>query len=331
MEETSGIKLDLTDRKILTELDKNCRIPSTQLAKIVMKSRQAVDYRINLLREKGIITGFKTSINPHKMGNKLYKIYFKLRNTQKRKEALFSYLRDSDKVYWIGECSGRWDLIFGIFAKTDIEFFEIKNKLIAEFHDIIVEEHGGTIVDVKQYPKMYFTNTHSIPTTFGGEIIDNQLDETDLKILSTIAGNARMPIIEIADKTKSTPTIIISRLKKLEKLEVIIQYRIETDMSKLNLENYKIIIKLDKYNKQDEKKFLQYVSTKHETQYLIRDLWQIELEIVVANFKEYYKFVEELKSKFPEIIRTIDFVLMIKDEWTTGFENLLNPTALLKQ
>lgn len=330
MEKDTGIKLDLTDRKILAELDKNCRIPSTQLAKKVQKSRQAVDYRINQLVDKGIITGFKTSINPHKMGNKIYKIYFKLRNTLKRKEALFSFLRKSDKVYWIGECSGRWDTIFGIFAKTDYEFFELKNEIISEFQDIIVEEHGEILIDVKQYPKMYFTNEHSAPTTFAGELVNNDLDKTDLNILSTIAGNARMPIIEIADKTNSTPAIVISRLKKLEKLKVIIQYRIEVNTSKLNLENYKIIINLDKYNKEDEKKFLQYVSYKHETQYLIRNLWQIELEIVVKNFTEYYKFVEELKSKFPEVIRTIDFVLMIKDEWTTGFENLLNPTALPK-
>ena len=100
---------------------------------------------------------------------------------------------------------------------------------------------------------------------------------------------------------------------------------------KLKLENYKIIINLDRYNEEDEKKFLQYVSNKHEIQYLIRNIWQIELEIIVRNFEQYYKFIEDLKSKFPELIKTIDLVLIIKDEWTTGFENLLNSHSSIKQ
>ena len=323
MKEINELKLDLVDRKILTELDKNCRIPSTKLAKIVMKSRQAVDYRINQLIEKGIITGFKTSINPHKIGNKLYKIYFKLKNIAKRKEDLLNFLRKSDKVYWIGENAGRWDLIFGIFAKTDYEFFELKNELISKFNDIIAEDYGAIIIDVKQFPKMYFTKEKLKPTTFGGEVENNELDKIDLRILSIIAGNARMPIIEIASKTKSTPAIVISRLKKLEKLGIIIQYRIEINTSKLNLENYKIIINLERYSKEDEIKLFQYISNRPETQYLIRNIWQLEIEIVVKNFREYHKFVEDLKLDFPNIIKTIDFTLMIKDEWTTGFENLL--------
>lgn len=328
--ENNGIKLDLTDKKILFELDKNSRIPSTQLAKIVMKSRQAVEYRINNLVEKGIITGFKASINPNKIGNRIYKIYLKLKYTSQEKTQLLNYLRKSKKVYWIGECSGRWDLIFGIFAKTDYEFFEFKNAFISEFSELIIEEHGENLIDVKQYSKMYFVNTVSMPVEFGGKVVKNKLSETDLKILSTLSGNARKSVVEIAEESSSTPAIVISRMKKLEKLGIIIQYRIEVDTSKLELENYKIIINLNSYSKEDEKKFYQYVSRRPEMQYLIRNIWQLELEIVVKNFKKYYEFVEALKTKFPKMIKTIDFVLMMRDEWTTGFENLLNSSALIK-
>jgi len=124
------IKLDKTNRKILAELDKNCRIPTTKLAKIVNKSRQAVEYRINQMVKQGVITSFNASFNPHKMGYKLYKIYLKLRNIPEEKERLFGYLRQSGLVYWIGECSGTWDLIFGFFAKSDYIFFNLKNELV---------------------------------------------------------------------------------------------------------------------------------------------------------------------------------------------------------
>jgi DNA-binding Lrp family transcriptional regulator len=323
MVEINRIKLDKVDLIILSELDKNCRIPSTILAKKVRKSRQSVDYRINNLVKEGIITGFQTSINPHKMGHKIYKIYLKLRNIPEQKERLFKYLKTSGKVYWMGECSGNWELIFGIFAKNDYEFFELKNELISEFNRIIVQEEGQILIDVKQYPKMYFTNQISKPTMFAGEIVNNELDKLDYAILGEIVNNARISLVDLSYKMKSTVIIVKGRLKKMEKRGIIIQYRIGVNLNKLGLELYKAVIKLDRYNKEDEKKLLNYMSNLPNIQYFIRNIWSIEPEIVVSSYQDYYRIIENMKKSFPDVIRTVDSVLMITDEWTPGFRNML--------
>ena len=323
MVKITAIKIDKTDRKILTELDKNCRIPTTKLAKIVNKSRQAVEYRINQLISKGVITSFNTSFNPHKIGHKIYKVYLKLRNIPEEKQRLFAYLKSSGIVYWMGECSGSWDLIFGVFAKSDYSFFELKNELTSKFNEIIVGEERGILLDVKQYPKMYFTNQIVKPTMFAGEIVENELDELDYALLGEIVNNARIPIIELANKIKSTPIIVRRRLKILEQKEIIIQYRIGVDLNKLGLELYKAIIKLDKYTKDDERKLLEYLSNLPNVQYFIRNLWQLEPELIVSSYQEYYEIIEELKKEFPYVIRTVDSLLMITDEWTPGFRNML--------
>jgi len=52
-------------------------------------------------------------------------------------------------------------------------------------------------------------------------------------------------------------------------------------------------------------------------------LWQIEPELVVENHKEYYDIIENLKKEFPNIIRSVDSLLMIVDEWTPGFRDLI--------
>lgn len=315
--------LDKTNRKILAELDKNSRISSTQLAKKVMKSRQAVEYRIDNLAKSGIITSFNASINPHKMGYKLYKIYLKLKNIPQKKQKLFSYLKSSGLVYWMGECSGTWDLIFGVYAKTDYEFFELKNDLMSEYADIIVEQHGDNLVDVKQYPKMYFIGNKEEPVMFAGEIVQNEMDELDYAILGEIVNNSRIPITELSRKVKSTPIVVIGRIKKLEQKGIIIQYRVGIDLNKLGLELYKVVLSLEKYTKEDEKNLLRYVSGLPNIHYLIRNIWNIELELVVSNHQEYYKILEDLKKEFPFVIKTVDSVLMITDEWTPGFKNLL--------
>jgi DNA-binding Lrp family transcriptional regulator len=318
-----NVDLDKADLKILSELDKNCRIPSTQLAKKIGKSRQAVEYRINQLVEKGIITCFNASINPHKIGYKAYKIYVKLRNIPSEKAKLFSYLKNSPRVYWMGECSGSWDLIFSFFAKSDYEFYELKNDFISRFNKVIVNEEEGILIDVKQYPKMYFTGKIESPTMFAGEIVNNDLDSLDYIILAEVVNNGRISLVDLAKKVRSTEIIVKNRLRKLQENGVIIQFRIGVNLNKLGLELYKAIIRLDRYTKEDERRLLSFVSRFPNIQYFIRNISQIEPELVVSNYQEYYEIIENLKKEFPDVIRTVDTVLMITDEWTPGFGNLL--------
>ncbi len=223
----------------------------------------------------------------------------------------------------MGECSGSWDLIFAVFAKSDYDFFDLKNELISEFNSVIVEESGGVLVDVIQYPKMYFTGEVSEPTLFAGEVVHNSLDELDYAILGEVVNNARIPINELANKVNSTASITRGKLKRMEQNGIIIQYRIGVDLNKLGLELYKSIIKLDNYTKKDEKRLLSYLSGIPNMQYFIRNLWQLEPELVVSSYQEYYEIIEKLKQEFPFVIRTVDSVLMITDEWTPGFRNLL--------
>ncbi|MCX6749111.1 MAG: AsnC family transcriptional regulator [Candidatus Pacearchaeota archaeon] len=327
MVKISGIKLDKADLKLLGELDKNCRIPSTKLAKKIGKSRQAVDYRINQLQSSGVITSFNAAINPHRMGYKAYKMYLKLKNIPQEKEKLLKYLRNSPRMYWMGVCSGSWDLILSFFAKNDYEFYSIKNDLLSEFNSIIVESEIGVLVDVRQYPKMYFTNQLEQPTMFAGEIVENKIDTLDSSILAAIVNNARISIVELAVKNKSTVAIVQNRLRRLQEIWAIIQFRIGVDLSRLGLELYKTIIQTERYTKEDEKKLFSYVSRLPNVQYFIRNLSQIEIELVVSNYQEYYEIVENLKKEFPDVIKTVDTVLMITDEWTPGFRNLLKEKA----
>ena len=109
-------KLDITDRKILTELDKNCRIHNSSLAKKVNKSREAIKYRIQQLQKKGIIQKFITSINPHKLGYSMFKVYLKLQNISDEREKFFEELKRNKDIYWLGISDGVFDCVFDLAA-----------------------------------------------------------------------------------------------------------------------------------------------------------------------------------------------------------------------
>ncbi|TGD24889.1 Lrp/AsnC family transcriptional regulator [Companilactobacillus suantsaicola] len=60
--------MDNIDQKILKELNRNCRITKTELAKIVNMTPPAVNTRIEQLEDEGIIERYTIEVNLDKMG-----------------------------------------------------------------------------------------------------------------------------------------------------------------------------------------------------------------------------------------------------------------------
>ena len=69
------VEIDLKDRKILYELDLNCRQSNVQIGKKVGLSKEVVKYRITRMQDEGIITCFWTAINTLKLGYYCFRIY----------------------------------------------------------------------------------------------------------------------------------------------------------------------------------------------------------------------------------------------------------------
>ena len=79
--------LDKKDIKILFELEKNSRQPYSSIAKKVQVSKQAVNYRINRLIEKEVISNFVSIIDTHKLGHTFYLTFLQFGKVNPKKEA----------------------------------------------------------------------------------------------------------------------------------------------------------------------------------------------------------------------------------------------------
>lgn len=320
---TDIVKLDKIDRKILFELDKNCRIPATILARKVRRSRQSVEYRIRELVRKGVILQFNAYFNFERLGYRIQRVFLRLKNVPDEKRRLISYLRQSPSVFWMAECYGAWDVLFTVFYKSDFEFHDLKNDLFSSFRNVIVEQYADILLEAEQYPKMFLTNEISKPYYFGGDVSEPQLDSVDRRILGLLAYESNLGVNEIARQTQSTPRIVRSRIKGMEDEGLIIHYFITVDLSKIGLEQHKSLIRLDRYTKQDEAKLLEYVSKIPNTTFYVKTLWHIEIEFVVENYAIYYSLIDDLKKEFSDIIKSVDSMFVIKSEVSPGFDNLL--------
>lgn len=321
--EDASNTVDDLDCALLFELDLNCRRSSAELSRVLNRSRQTVDYRIERLMDRGILLNFHTTINFCRMGYRLYKVHLRLRNLPHVKARLRDFLFSIGKVYWVGQCSGTWDILFGLFYRDERELFPVTNQLLRDYEDAIVEHAGWPMVDVVQFPKSYLTGKTMPPRMLIGDVMSHELDDADSALIVELVHDARSPLIKLADVVNLSPTAVQRRLQRLENLGIIVQYRVGVDIQKLNLEFYKVVINLNQYSEDIHRDFLAYVGSLPEVQYFLRNIWSVELELIVSNYGALLVIVDEIRRRFPRLIRSIDSLLVESDEWTSAFSDLI--------
>ncbi|NOZ80730.1 MAG: winged helix-turn-helix transcriptional regulator [DPANN group archaeon] len=325
------IKLDLTDRKILAELDKNCRIPNSLLARKVNKSREAVKYRIQQLVKKGVVEQFITSINPNKLGYFMFKVYLKLENIPEERERFFGEMRQSKNIYWYGIADGAFDCVFAVLSKSITGYFEEIQSFLAKWKHLIISKVLGTMVDTQQYNKKFFTgDTDGTIAIFGGDVVDNAVDELDYGILNILANDARIPLAELARKVKSSRDIVRGRMKRLEDKKIILSYRIAVDFNKLGLEFFKAIIYFRDLSRKDEQAMFEWMRTNPHSIYYIRSLapWEAELEFAVRSYQHFNRIINDLRKQFPHVIRNHEHLIMIHESWMPAYGEMLSERGL---
>jgi len=317
-------KLDLVNKKILYELDKNARISDSQLAKKVNRSREAVRNRIKKLQDDGIILNFITSINPSKVGCMFFKMYFQLANIPEEREKFYEYFKQLPGLYWFGGNDGVWDFHAAFYAKDVEEFNKLKNKVFTDFRHIIIKRDVGVLINTRQYVKKYLLdhNTEFLePTMFGDKIEHNKIDDLDKRLLSALFQNARASLVYLSQKLGCSVDIIRNKMKRMHELGIIMQYRIAIDYTKLGYEMFKAFVYFHNLSELDEKKLFQYAKQNNKIVYLIRQLsaWDVELEIMAKSYEEFNEIINDIRHKFAEDIRNYEFALMRDDIWS--FEN----------
>ncbi|MBR9699815.1 Lrp/AsnC family transcriptional regulator [Candidatus Woesearchaeota archaeon] len=137
---TSGkAKLDSKDKKIIEQLQKNCRQSVSRIAKATKLPRDVVVYRIKKLEQSKVISGHHSYINPAKIGYPLYSfVLFQCYNLKPEVEGRFiSYLVAHKNLAYVAKNSGEFDFTIGVCAKDYLEFDEILRQIRQRFVDVI--------------------------------------------------------------------------------------------------------------------------------------------------------------------------------------------------
>ena len=107
------IELDKTDRKILAILQREARIPITELAARVGLSATPVSERVKRLERENVITGYHAHLDPQRLGLRIL-VFVELRLSKKSAEIFEAVKRELAFVPEILEChlvAGEFDYL----------------------------------------------------------------------------------------------------------------------------------------------------------------------------------------------------------------------------
>ncbi len=136
--ECQAIHMDDTDRRLVSLLRDNARLPVASLATILGVSRATVQNRIDRLIRDGTITGFTIRLRPDSEPAAICAIMM-IEIEGERSEQILKTLRGFPEVSAIHTTNGRWDLVVEL-KTADLEGFDKALRRIREMKGIASSE-----------------------------------------------------------------------------------------------------------------------------------------------------------------------------------------------
>ncbi|MBI5064658.1 Lrp/AsnC family transcriptional regulator [Candidatus Woesearchaeota archaeon] len=306
--------LDLFDKKIIYELEKDSSQSVSKLAKRINRSKEFVNFRIRRLEKENIILGYSAIVDMSKLGYFTFRIYLKWQNmTKEQKQEFYDTIKIKENVWTTTVLHEKWDFAFFVGVKSSdyIEsFHEVWGEVQLQYKEKIAESKIAIYSPVHNFNKVFFFDSikdvEVIERVYGkGPITD--FDEVDEKIIHLYSINIRKPLTEIATKLDMTSEAIRKRIIQLENKKIIVGYKINLNLRKMNYEGYRVDFLLNSTKR--NKELFEYLK-QHKYFYQINKSIggaDFETEIVVEDLYHLLDILEEVVKKFSDVIKGYEY------------------------
>lgn len=140
-------KIDKLDKKILSILSLNARMPFKEVATECNVSRAAIHQRVQRLIEDGVITGSGFDVNPKSLGySTCTYVGIRLERGSMYKDVVTQML----KIPEIVEChftTGPYTMLIKLYVRDNEQLMELLNTQLQSIHGVVSTE---TLISLEQ-------------------------------------------------------------------------------------------------------------------------------------------------------------------------------------
>lgn len=300
-------KLDKKDLKIIEILKENSRLSFQQIAKRANMSHDSIAYRIKRFEKQGIIDKYSIKLNYPLLGFSEYHVLFQhVENKPDKVNAFCDYLIKNNNIASIIYYSDKWDLKVRIVVKDNIELDRVLTDINSKFGDIILDKQIlAKIRDCVEDKEEDFENRHERPV----------LNEKDTEIINLLSNDSRMSLVEISKKTGLNADTIMYKLKRYKEKKIIQKFRTDTNVNKMGLHWYNLLLLMKFFGKEEEKKLRDFFSNNQSLTSIIKTIgeWNIILTILAKDPKEFHNISTTIRRLLGDSLKDYDSLLAYKE------------------
>jgi len=315
------VELDLKDRKLLYHLDLDSRQPMRELARKAGLSKDSAIYRINRLREAGVIKGFQTLVDIGKLGYISFRLFLKLQNvTPEKEQEIISFLENDRKVLWLVSVEDGWDINTWIACRTIQEMNGLWKDLLERYGNYIERRWLGIFTKVAYFSRNYLLDNPRKSFVFITEPEKAEIDSKSEDILKILVSDSRASTVDIAGKLGISVKTAVKKIREMEKRRIISCYRLLLDLDKIGYKYYKMHIRMHNATPEKVVQLRGFVSGHRNVIYTDEVLGgeDFEIELHVKDIEELRGFITALKENFAGMIRNYEIMLYTKEHKYVG-------------
>jgi DNA-binding Lrp family transcriptional regulator len=307
--------IDALDARIMYELDLDARQPVSKLAHRLRRSKETVNFRLNRLVKEGYLKGFYTVFNTSQLGWYYYKFYLKFKNiTPGKEKELFDYVRKKPRIAYLSSVEGFYDAIILLAVRNAGDIVDFMYPFMKLYGDYIQTKDTAIFLTTHRLNNRFI---HAGETRrdwhYGVEIGNYPVDEVDRKIMRAITREARLPLVEIAERTGVDAKVVKYRLSKLKSDKIILAYVTAPNFDKLGLEFYQINISLKAPEKMRE--VLEFFDSTNACLFALEMVGRYDLavELHLRSGEELKKIIDAFREKFVDAYNDYDVSTITKE------------------
>lgn len=294
--------LDLNDKKILYELDVNARVSASVIGKRIKLPKETVNYRINRLQSSGYINLFYTLINAASMGYLYYQVFLKFhRLTKAVEEEMVSYLKKQENCANLRITEGPFDLVFVSVHKNPRELRDFLHDFSMIFGHYVLEKNIHAVTaSYKFNQKSLFPGKSVKHSFYSGATEPYSADELDKRIMRTISTDARGSLMSIARSLGSEARTVRYRIKKLEKMKIIVGYATDLDLGEMGRQA--VILNICLKNPGVAQSILEFFDQTNTCLFAheVLGLYDLSVELNVVDDSHLRKVMDQFRDRFVE-------------------------------
>lgn len=299
-------------KRVLHAWDLDARQSFAALGRKVGISADSARRIIHDYEADGTIAGYITVVDIGRLGYMGFGVYARLDTADpKKQQRLLAYLRSRVEIYWIAHLGGRYDLLFAIQSPSLPHFAEVLSEIQRRF-SFVTNVQFAIRTRATQFQRSYLSEKSLTRANGGFEFSEHRetITARERRVLELLIESPRLPIVELARRTKITRITAQAILKRLEERRIIQRFSALVDCKKLGRESHLVQVTLKRFDQATRAAIRRFVTQESAIIFSIETIgpWQSEFHCEVPSQQELQDLLRRFRSQFADVVSGLEVI-----------------------